>query len=231
MEIKAVSPERQLGWNPCAIENGYCSHLCLFRQDGYVCGCPDEPDKKQPCSTQPKKIVPNKRPKGGPEEEADIDYDDPLDHFIPMHNSNYNDTGHDLKVHKKAASNISTLVILLTIFLLLVILIGVVAVIIAMMFNKRKVQQKNMGSSRSMRTFANPNYFNSSSDNNLNGVQVVEKKGFSWKRIKYDKSTVSYLSSLLFTFFSKGVYKYIFHFRNESMSSKKCTPVLQNMPA
>lgn len=41
MEIKAVSAEKQYGWNPCREENGGCSHLCLFRGHEYVCACPD----------------------------------------------------------------------------------------------------------------------------------------------------------------------------------------------
>lgn len=44
MEIRAVAAERQTGWNPCAENNGYCSHICLFRGKDYVCACPDVPD-------------------------------------------------------------------------------------------------------------------------------------------------------------------------------------------
>lgn len=46
MEIKAVSAERQKGWNPCREKNGGCSHLCLFNGDNYTCACPDEPDDR-----------------------------------------------------------------------------------------------------------------------------------------------------------------------------------------
>lgn len=50
MEILAITPESQTGWNPCAENNGYCTHLCLFRswKEGYFCACPDEADGK-PC--------------------------------------------------------------------------------------------------------------------------------------------------------------------------------------
>lgn len=41
MGITMVSQEKQLGWNPCAIENGHCTHLCFFRLRNYTCGCPD----------------------------------------------------------------------------------------------------------------------------------------------------------------------------------------------
>lgn len=44
MEIKAVSEERQHGWNPCKEDNGGCTHLCFFRGHDYICSCPDEAD-------------------------------------------------------------------------------------------------------------------------------------------------------------------------------------------
>jgi hypothetical protein len=50
MEIRAVAAGKQTGWSPCAVQNGGCTHLCLFRQKSYVCACPDIPDHK-PCST------------------------------------------------------------------------------------------------------------------------------------------------------------------------------------
>lgn len=40
--ITMVAENRQLGWNPCAADNGNCSHLCFFRLRNYTCGCPDE---------------------------------------------------------------------------------------------------------------------------------------------------------------------------------------------
>lgn len=48
MEIRAVAASKQTGWSPCQVNNGYCSHLCLFRQKEYVCACPDQPDSR-PC--------------------------------------------------------------------------------------------------------------------------------------------------------------------------------------
>ncbi|XP_052737933.1 low-density lipoprotein receptor-related protein 4 isoform X1 [Bicyclus anynana] len=52
MEIKAVSSEKQHGWNPCKEDNGGCSHLCLFRGHDYVCACPDAFDGRT-CLTIP----------------------------------------------------------------------------------------------------------------------------------------------------------------------------------
>lgn len=186
MEIKAVSAERQLGWNPCAVDNGGCTHLCLYRQDSYTCACPDVPDKRK-CSTEPKTVVPNQRPGG----EMDIIYDDLLDQFGPIHNQTFNDN-ENMKINR-ADRNMSTMIIITTIIVLLIILLGIIAVIATMMYNKRKTKKKCLCiSGRSVRTFSNPNYFNSTSDNNLNGPQVVEKKSFSWKRVKYDKSQVRF---------------------------------------
>ncbi|KAI8440067.1 hypothetical protein MSG28_001491 [Choristoneura fumiferana] len=61
MEIKAVSAEKQHGWNPCKEDNGGCSHLCLFRGHEYICACPDVEDSR-PCSTVPKLRVDLKMP-------------------------------------------------------------------------------------------------------------------------------------------------------------------------
>lgn len=44
MGIRVVSESRQKGWNPCLVNNGGCTHLCLFRQTDYICQCPDEPN-------------------------------------------------------------------------------------------------------------------------------------------------------------------------------------------
>ncbi|XP_033107213.1 low-density lipoprotein receptor-related protein 4-like [Anneissia japonica] len=52
MDIKMVSKSRQHGSNECAFKNGGCSHLCLARETGYVCACPDHKDDKI-CYTMP----------------------------------------------------------------------------------------------------------------------------------------------------------------------------------
>lgn len=49
MNVKAVSEELQKGWTPCALDNGGCSHLCLFTKKNYTCACPDIKDAG--CST------------------------------------------------------------------------------------------------------------------------------------------------------------------------------------
>ncbi|XP_076062572.1 low-density lipoprotein receptor-related protein 6 [Oratosquilla oratoria] len=40
MGLKAVNINQELGTNPCAENNGGCSHLCLNRPHDYICGCP-----------------------------------------------------------------------------------------------------------------------------------------------------------------------------------------------
>lgn len=53
LEIRSVGIERQPNdWNPCAQENGGCSHLCLFKRDSYICGCPDKIDNRT-CKIEP----------------------------------------------------------------------------------------------------------------------------------------------------------------------------------
>ncbi|KAL0612520.1 Low-density lipoprotein receptor-related protein 6 [Plecturocebus cupreus] len=40
MGLKATNVHRVIGSNPCAEENGGCSHLCLYRPQGLRCACP-----------------------------------------------------------------------------------------------------------------------------------------------------------------------------------------------
>uniref|UniRef100_A0A4W3II89 Low-density lipoprotein receptor-related protein n=1 Tax=Callorhinchus milii TaxID=7868 RepID=A0A4W3II89_CALMI len=40
MGLKATGVHRILGTNPCADDNGGCSHLCLYRPQGVRCACP-----------------------------------------------------------------------------------------------------------------------------------------------------------------------------------------------
>ena len=66
LEIRSVSAERQPDeWNPCAQENGGCSHLCFFKESSYVCGCPNIPDSRS-CKSEPSFHVPMKKVDDGP---------------------------------------------------------------------------------------------------------------------------------------------------------------------
>lgn len=50
MGVTIVSEARQSGWNPCAIDNGGCTHLCFYNSKNYTCECPDLPTE-EPCKT------------------------------------------------------------------------------------------------------------------------------------------------------------------------------------
>lgn len=50
MGITVVSESRQSGWTPCAIDNGGCTHLCLYKAKNYTCECPDAPTEEH-CKT------------------------------------------------------------------------------------------------------------------------------------------------------------------------------------
>ncbi|XP_042338038.1 low-density lipoprotein receptor-related protein 6-like, partial [Plectropomus leopardus] len=40
MGLKATYVHKSFGTNPCAENNGGCSHLCLYKPQGVQCGCP-----------------------------------------------------------------------------------------------------------------------------------------------------------------------------------------------
>lgn len=45
LDIRSVSKSRQpYQWTPCALNNGGCTHLCLYRYASYKCECPDKID-------------------------------------------------------------------------------------------------------------------------------------------------------------------------------------------
>lgn len=45
LDIRSVSQNRQpFDIHPCSIDNGGCSHLCLFKGQSYDCMCPDKAD-------------------------------------------------------------------------------------------------------------------------------------------------------------------------------------------
>lgn len=47
LDIRSVSQNRQpLDIHPCSIDNGGCSHLCLFKGQSYDCMCPDKSDER-----------------------------------------------------------------------------------------------------------------------------------------------------------------------------------------
>lgn len=45
LDIRSVSKDRQPNhWTPCALDNGGCTHLCLYKFTSYKCECPDKSD-------------------------------------------------------------------------------------------------------------------------------------------------------------------------------------------
>lgn len=47
LDIRSVSQSRQpFDIHPCSIDNGGCSHLCLFKGQSYDCMCPDKSDAR-----------------------------------------------------------------------------------------------------------------------------------------------------------------------------------------
>ncbi|KAJ8982651.1 hypothetical protein NQ317_019052 [Molorchus minor] len=174
MGLTMVTAERQLGWNPCAVDNGGCSHLCFFKQRNYSCGCPDDAST-QTCSTVPKYNVSMKCPGGS--FKCDYEDEDYYDEVIPYY-TNPNKAEEDTEL-KSAHSNvfyILTLVPMLFIILLCIILVVFLLI-------KKGKKKYIYGTSRS---FSNPNYY--SSNNDANAVPGSDRRQFIWKRLKYDKS-------------------------------------------
>lgn len=134
---------------------------------------------------EPKYYVSIKRP-GKVEEEEPIDEDElppPYHPFIP---DGYD---HDIPFEHKNMY-ISHKVIVMTLSIVCVVLFCAAVTILGFMISRRK-KKYMFATGRSVMTFSNPNYYTSN-----NEVQqpppTTDKKPFLWKRLKYDKSQVSY---------------------------------------
>ncbi|KAB0798924.1 hypothetical protein PPYR_06804 [Photinus pyralis] len=175
MGITTVSASRQQGWNPCAENNGGCTHLCFFKARNYTCGCPDENDGNKTCHHEPSTWLPVKRP--------DKDYDDDDDLY----------SGPDIDSNEIPPEAPRTGLMYNRILLTLVVLLSAVSLLMAvpcMLLLYRKQKKKYLYSTgRSVMTFSNPNYYTSNNDSGQQGTSnTVDKKPFIWKRLKYDKS-------------------------------------------
>ncbi|XP_060531905.1 low-density lipoprotein receptor-related protein 4-like [Cylas formicarius] len=175
MGITMVTKERQLSWNPCAVDNGGCTHLCFYRQKGYTCGCPDEPTSN--CKRTPVKVISMTcPPKLFDCSNEDDDYDDEmlLNHY-ETHETD--DT---------AESNVDTHTLtfyIMTVVPMLFFIILSIAVIFYLLTKKGK-KNYMYGTSRS---FSNPNYYSANNEANT-AANNIDRKQFIWKRLKYDKS-------------------------------------------
>ncbi|KAJ8676395.1 hypothetical protein QAD02_012182 [Eretmocerus hayati] len=193
-DIRTVSSTRQTGWTPCAMENGGCSHLCLFTRKGYTCACPDQPDSN-PCSSVPRRQMPLRKPGT----ENDTTYDVIDDEMIPTtprspYGMNHNEGRmKDFKDfdNKTSISFLSTRVIITITVIMLILIIAAVGVIIYLQYPpKNKRDDFLYNNRRNVLTFSNPNY-NASAGSEVpsaNPQPNTDKKNFIWKRLKYDKS-------------------------------------------
>ncbi|XP_043483348.1 low-density lipoprotein receptor-related protein 4 isoform X2 [Leptopilina heterotoma] len=192
-DAKAVSADRQVGWNPCAIENGHCSHLCFYTRGSYKCACPNQPDS-QPCFTSPLKEVPLRKP--GTENDTNYDEIDDEEEEEELRKSDVvtktstrnhgDDKFKDHKFNREKSYSLKTVVI--TVVIMLSVTLAIVTLIIYLLCQRKTKQKKYLYvSRRNVLTFSNPNY-NASSGEIGPSNQQQDKKSFIWKRLKYDKS-------------------------------------------
>ncbi|XP_074041420.1 LDL receptor related protein 4 isoform X2 [Leptinotarsa decemlineata] len=173
MGITMVTEKRQLGWNPCAVDNGGCTHLCLFRLRNYTCGCPEKYDPT--CKTEPNYVVSSKCPSEGNfkcDNEEEGDYYEEIDLPNPF----------DEESETKTANNSNTFYIMTMVPMFFIILVCIILVVFLLI--KKGKKKYVYGASRS---FSNPNYYSPNADPS----SVPPNNGkFIWKRLKYDKSQI-----------------------------------------
>ncbi|XP_017769836.1 PREDICTED: low-density lipoprotein receptor-related protein 4 [Nicrophorus vespilloides] len=180
MGITTVSESKQKGWNPCAVNNGGCSHLCFFKLNHYTCGCPDSPNHPIPCKTAPEEWVTMNHPDAVYDYE-DYDYDSINEHIYPkLHDSEQPNT-------IPASHYYVMFIVSLTGVVFLIFL--VIGILFIFRTNRKKYLY---ATGRSVMTFSNPNYYTSNREQGPAGpvvpLAVPDKKPFLWKRLKYDKS-------------------------------------------
>ncbi|XP_022829670.1 low-density lipoprotein receptor-related protein 4 [Spodoptera litura] len=174
MEIKAVSSEKQHGWNPCKEDNGGCSHLCFFREHDYICGCPDEVDPR-PCSTVPKIRIDNKMPSRYP---SFYDYTDiEEDNGLPPPPTAIPD------------SSTGAIIILIAIMCFIILGIVVIAFVCVKMSRVRDGDMKeNYRESGGHISFHNPNYSCNTGASGGSAEQLERRPNRFQGIFKYDKN-------------------------------------------
>lgn len=193
--IITVSESRQHGWNPCAVNNGGCTHLCFFKLMNYTCGCPDIRDKT--CNTgeinllqhclievlvnililEPKEWVSMKSPRQD---------DEVFDDYYDTNSYDLNTEYDDMLLDHSDTNLPKRFYILTLIPMLCILILTIILLIVAFLYRKSK-KKYLYATGRSVMTFSNPNYYTSGSEQVPNNV---DKKPFLWKRLKYDKSQV-----------------------------------------
>ncbi|XP_034949215.1 LOW QUALITY PROTEIN: low-density lipoprotein receptor-related protein 4 [Chelonus insularis] len=177
--IKAVSSDIQQGWSPCVIDNGGCSHLCLFTKRNYTCACPDV--KETNCSTIPNKQVPLRQP--GKIYDPDDEYNEDEKPFevIPKITSHKDNDEKFRNIKNNKDKTYTTMTITIGIITTITIIIFV-AIIYLICQRKPKQEKYNYSSRRNVLTFSNPNY---SADIGANNSQSENR--FILKRIKRER--------------------------------------------
>ncbi|XP_052860473.1 low-density lipoprotein receptor-related protein 4-like [Anopheles cruzii] len=175
LEVRSVSGARQPhDWNPCRRDNGGCSHLCLYAETSYVCGCPDVPDPSgRPCHLEPTFVVPIR-----PNDELLLSHQD-QNRPIKSNGSTVLSTS---KMHAQ-------LVIIATAILAGLLIIVIITILVLIVNSKRKQTKKSARIANDVLTFTNPNY------NGIDGLYQVNDAASSaasrntiWKRLKYDRA-------------------------------------------
>ncbi|CAD6208044.1 GSCOCG00010318001-RA-CDS [Cotesia congregata] len=179
--IRAVAAQLQTGWNPCAEDNGGCTHYCFFLKKNYTCACP-EGKSETTCSLTPKRWVPIR--KSGTEDDPDYDHDED-ERPVEVPRNNYHDND-DKFLNSKSDKDKATTTLTITLVIVTTMSVLIIGAIIYLVCQRKPKQEKYIfGKRRNVMTFSNPNYNASAAD----GVPVpgTEKKGI-WKRLKYDSS-------------------------------------------
>ncbi|KAF7998627.1 hypothetical protein HCN44_011035 [Aphidius gifuensis] len=182
--IKAVSKDRQKGWSPCVVDNGGCSHLCLFARKNYTCACPDAID--QSCSTKSKMLVPIRKPGT----ENDREYDEHIEEDKQQEISNkvtHHDSDDKFKKFKTNKEKSYTTITISIIIIAIITIIMIIAIVYLVCQRKPKQDKYMYPNRRNVLTFSNPNYSASDLDTG-NSNPLPEKKASIWKRFKYDNS-------------------------------------------
>lgn len=197
--VVAVSDDRQLGWNPCAEDNGGCTHLCFYIVTNYTCRCPDEPDHHKPCKKEMKFLVSLKKPPNA--DGTRYEYEDDTDEDSYYDTNSIYESGSGSASKTTSSSYSGTFYAMTLISMLFIVLLSIVMLFGAIAYRSRRNKlvlygTGGTGGNRSVMTFANPNYFppNYPQDKTTHGASTPEgavvgdKKPFLWKRLKYDKS-------------------------------------------
>ncbi|XP_022244841.1 low-density lipoprotein receptor-related protein 4-like isoform X1 [Limulus polyphemus] len=173
MEVKAVAKERQMGTNPCAVQNGGCSHLCLYQsKNQYICDCPSYPDPR-PCSTVPGEVI---------SKTFTEDYDDEFGGIDTATanttiNCSENDSNEECQQGNFLLSDSALQSAYIAFSVVLLALIGLLVIALALWRRKRRVQEVDP-----TLTFSNPTYSTSSTE-----VEADKKWGWG-KQLRYDNN-------------------------------------------